>query len=158
MASTKNTKPEIRDYPAMKSHITIMLLAVALLTSACSVISPEEPVAAAESGQIPADQAIAALPGYGAIAFSETSQRWRFRWNVLEQERANALAMNDCGDSGCQILLTFGPKQCGTFALGAGNLTAAAVGSSREQAEKLAREKCFARTEECLVAPAQCNA
>ena len=97
------------------------------------------------------------VPRYGAIAFSDQSQRWRFRWNVVDQHRAADLAMQDCGDSGCRILLTFGPEECGTFALGRNNVTAVAKGQTPEKAETAARAACNDIGDGCRVAPAQCN-
>jgi hypothetical protein len=140
----------------MKPRMAISLTAAVFALSACAEIGLGTSTTVAEPGRKSA--ATASASGYGAIAFSETSQRWRFRWNVLDEERATELALDDCGDSGCRIILKFGPKQCGTFALGNKNVTAAAVGKTRDQAERLARERCDATTEGCRIAPAQCNA
>ena len=140
----------------MKTPLHIAALLGILALTACSGIDFPgmlEPLAQKPKAQ----KAKPDVPRYGAIAFSDLSQRWRFRWNVADPQRAIDLAMQDCGDTGCRILLTFGPKECGTFALGSNSVTAAAKGPTPKKVETSARAACNNIGRDCRVAPAQCN-
>lgn len=133
-------------------------VAMLALTACADIVEPlKETLSPRETASRATPQTAKDVPRYGAIAFSDQSQRWRFRWNVVAQQRAIDLAIKDCGDAGCRILLTFGPEQCGTFALGRNGVTAAAVGRTAAESETAARAACNKAGKDCKVAPAQCN-
>jgi len=94
---------------------------------------------------------------YGAITFSDSTQIWRFRWNVVSQQRAIDLALQDCGQSDCRVLLSYGAARCGTFAMGRDGKTAAVARHTAKEAETAARAACNSISSACKVAPAQCN-
>lgn len=95
---------------------------------------------------------------YGAIAYSDVSENWRIRWNVLDQSRAVRFVLSDCGDPACRVVLTFGPKQCGSFSLGENRVVGAGVGRSAKEAEGAARADCRSGGgTNCKVAPGRCN-
>lgn len=135
------------------------LLIATLALGACATVSValQEAESSIRGGAKAVDQPAKDVPRYGAIAFSDSSLRWRFRWNVPAQQRATDLALKDCGDADCRILLTFGPQMCGTFAMGRNGKTAAVARPTVKEAEAAARSACDALTSGCKVAPAQCN-
>lgn len=141
----------------MKIPLHIMLLAGTLALAACAGFDLPGLSASSAAPKPSAKTTKPDVPRYGAIAFSDQSERWRFRWNVVDPQRAVDLVMQDCGDSGCRILLTFGPDECGTFALGRNSVTAAAKARTPKQAETSARAACNDIGGGCRVAPAQCN-
>lgn len=93
---------------------------------------------------------------YGAVAYSSASRDWGLRWNVTSPVRAAQLAMRDCAVASCQIVLEFGPKQCGTLALGPSHY-GVGVGPTAAAAEKAALAQCSVDGQQCRVAPAECN-
>lgn len=141
----------------MKTPFHIAALVGTLALTACAGIDLPGTSESAAAPRSAAQETKPDVPRYGAIAFSDQSQRWRFRWNVIDPQRAADLAMQDCGDSGCRILLTFGPAECGTFALGQNSVTAAAKAQTPRQAETEAKAACNDIGAGCRVAPAQCN-
>ncbi len=95
--------------------------------------------------------------GFGAIAFSSTTQRWHIRWNVSDQARADVLATQYCGAEDCSVVLRFGPGQCGTFSLGDAGALGIGLGGSEAVAESTARANCAVSGQSCKVAPIRCN-
>jgi hypothetical protein len=94
--------------------------------------------------------------GHGAVAYSSASRDWGLRWNVTSRARAAQLAMKDCAAASCQIVLEFGPRQCGTLALGPSRY-GVGVGPTAAAAEKAALAQCSVGGQQCRVAPAECN-
>ncbi len=119
----------------------------ALLLSACTDFSVP-PLGL--NNQTPKD-------GFGAIAFSTTTQRWHIRWNVSDQDSADALATQYCGAEDCEVVLQFGPGQCGTFSLGSGGALGTGRGDTENAAESTARANCELSGQSCKVAPTRCN-
>jgi len=95
--------------------------------------------------------------GFGAIAFSNSTQRWHIRWDVSDQARADDLAVQYCGAGDCRVVLRFGPGQCGTFSLGNEGALGVGLGQSTSLAESQARADCSASGQSCKVAPVRCN-
>lgn len=95
--------------------------------------------------------------GFGAVAFSSTTQRWHIRWNVSDQARAEALATQYCGADDCSVVLRFGPGQCGTFSLGDAGALGIGLGESEAVAGSTARDNCALSGQSCKVAPVRCN-
>ena len=104
--------------PAIRSWLALIAIALA----GCADVSPPG-VELAPGGNDAPEQL-----RYGAIAFSDSTQVWRIRWNVADRERAGALALSNCGESDCRTILTFGPGQCGTFSLGDGGALGVGAG------------------------------
>ena len=132
----------------MKATTFGSLAIVIVLAAGCAQVFPTHKTAKPRAGR------------YGAIAYSPVSQNWRYRWNVVSQSRAVALALRDCGDDGCQTVLVFGPRQCGAFALSADNPHPAlgvGRGATKDEAQQAALAACRAKGKGCKVAPAQCN-
>ena len=96
-------------------------------------------------------------PRYGAIAYSQATQRWHIRRNVVDQQRASDLAVKFCLVDDCRVVLNFGPGQCGTFSLGNDGALGVGRGKTKPIAEKAALAQCAASGQECKVAPTQCN-
>jgi len=95
--------------------------------------------------------------GFGAIAFSTTTQRWHIRWNVSDQAKADALAAQYCGAEDCSIVLRYGPGQCGTFSLGDGGALGIGSGGTEKIAKSTALAECTLSGQTCKVAPVRCN-
>jgi hypothetical protein len=93
---------------------------------------------------------------YGAIAVSDRTRDWRIYWDAPSKQDASRVALAECAQPTCRIILDFGPEQCGTVALGS-NGFAVGVGRSGAEAEKNARTNCSAKGTGCKVAPAGCN-
>ncbi len=93
---------------------------------------------------------------YGAAAYAPSTQDWRLRWQAADPRRARQTALADCGPTDCQIVLEFGPGQCGTLALGQ-NGYGVGKGDSPEAAETAALGECRRADENCRVVPAECN-
>lgn len=140
-------------FPILLRHIRTMkrLFGRALLMLAFLPAAACTPQSGLESGSAQLTQS-----GFGAIAFSPASQDWSFRWNSSSPENAATLAVSDCQDASCQIVLEFGPKQCGTLALGPSGY-GVGVGRSTAAAEKTALAQCSVGGQQCRVAPAECN-
>lgn len=96
-------------------------------------------------------------PRYGAIAYSQNTQRWHIRRNVADPGRASELAEKFCLAADCRVVLAFGPGQCGTFSLGRDGALGVGKGASKSAAENAALTQCSASGQQCKVAPTQCN-
>jgi hypothetical protein len=143
----------------MIKFVRLVLPITVLVVSACAAITEpgEERSSSRDSNNRDSPGAAQEATRFGAIAFSDSTQIWRFRWNVVEQQRAIDLALDDCGQADCRILITYGPALCGTFAMGRDGQTAAAAGRTPKESETAARAACNSVSEGCRVAPAQCN-
>ena len=95
--------------------------------------------------------------GFGAIAFSPTTQRWHIRWNASDRDRADTLAAQYCGAEDCSVVLRFGPGQCGTFSLGDSGALGIGIGETEAVTESTARADCATSGQSCKVAPIRCN-
>ena len=94
---------------------------------------------------------------FGAIALSQKTLRWQMRWNVANQSRAEKLALDKCATEDCKIILTFGPKQCGTFSLGDKGFVGVGIGDTALRAKDNALESCQKSGQFCKVATPRCN-
>lgn len=95
-------------------------------------------------------------PGYGAVAYAPGSQDWRLRWQAADPQRARQRALADCAAADCQVLLEFGPGQCGTLALGS-KVVGVGTGDTPAAAEAAALADCRRQGTDCRVAAAECN-
>lgn len=128
-----------------------VLLGVSLLAGCTNFEAPSFQMSSFGSGE-PARQ-----DGFGAIAFSTTTQRWHIRWNVSDQVKADALAIQYCGAEDCSVVLRYGPGQCGTFSLGDGGALGTGSGGSEKAATSTALAECTLSGQTCKVAPVRCN-
>lgn len=94
--------------------------------------------------------------GYGAVAYAPSTQDWVLRWRVIKPERARQRALADCAVADCQVILEFGPGQCGTLALGPTSF-GAGQGDTPAVAEAMALDECGSQEQSCRVVPAECN-
>ncbi len=133
--------------PVARSSVALLVIVLA----GCAAVSPPGEESALGGNEAPEQLR------YGAIAFSQSTQVWRIRWNVTDPDRAGALALSNCGQSDCRTILTFGPGQCGTFSLGDGGALGVGAGPTKESAESTALARCQGSGEACKVAPTQCN-
>ena len=93
---------------------------------------------------------------YGAVAYAASTQDWRLRWKASDPQRARQQALADCAVADCQIVLEFGPDQCGTISLGEPGF-GVGLGDSPAAAENAALSQCRASGQQCRVAEAECN-
>ncbi len=93
---------------------------------------------------------------YGAIAYAPGAQDWRIRWQAVDARRAQEYALADCASADCQVVLEFGPGQCGTLALGSGGFSVG-LGDTPTVAEATALKECQKTGSDCRVAVAECN-
>lgn len=96
------------------------------------------------------------IDSYGAIAYAPDAQDWRMRWQAVDARRAREQALADCANADCQIVLEFGPGQCGTLALGEGGF-AVGQADTPAAAEAAALKECQRTGSTCRVAAAECN-
>lgn len=94
--------------------------------------------------------------GYGAVAYAPGTQDWRLRWQAVDPQRARQQVLADCAATDCQVVLEFGPGQCGTLALGQRGL-GTGQGNTPAAAEAAALAECQRTGPGCRVAPAECN-
>lgn len=100
--------------------------------------------------------ALSAATGHGAVAYATSTQDWRLRWKASDPQRARQQALADCAVADCQIVLEFGPGQCGTISLGEPGF-GVGMGDSPAAAENAALSQCRAKGQNCRVAEAECN-
>ncbi|MCC8999713.1 MAG: DUF4189 domain-containing protein, partial [Candidatus Contendobacter sp.] len=65
-------------------------------------------------------------------------------------------ALADCATTDCQVVLEFGPGQCGTLALGNPGF-GVGLGDTPAAAEGAALAECQRKGQGCRVAEAECN-
>ncbi|HQC71490.1 MAG TPA: DUF4189 domain-containing protein [Candidatus Competibacteraceae bacterium] len=94
--------------------------------------------------------------GYGAVAYAASTQDWRLRWQAADPQQARQQVLQDCAAADCQVVLEFGPGQCGTLALGSRGI-GIGQGATPDAAESAARAACQQQGSGCRVATAECN-
>ena len=55
-----------------------------------------------------------AFASFGAIAYDQATGRYGFSWNEASQDRANQLALKDCGSDKCRVI-PVPPAKCGAL-------------------------------------------
>lgn len=93
---------------------------------------------------------------YGAVAYAASTQDWQLRWQASTPQRARQQALADCAATDCQIVLEFGPGQCGTLALGNPGF-GVGLGDTPATAENAALAECQRQGQVCRVTKAECN-
>jgi Domain of unknown function (DUF4189) len=103
--------------------------------------------------------AIPAVAGYGAIAWDRGTGKYGVSWNQPTRERAEEVALGECGASGCKVVSKIGPKMCGALATTEnGKHAGAAWRKDREAARLASLANCQKdRAGECIVRVTDCN-
>jgi hypothetical protein len=102
-----------------------------------------------------------AFASFGAIAYDQATGRYGFSWNEASQDRANQLALKDCGSDKCRVI-PVPPAKCGALATTGNPKESTAWGASvRDQkaaAELGAMQDCQKHTAgQCKVRGSECN-
>jgi hypothetical protein len=99
-----------------------------------------------------------ALAGYGAIAWDQETGKRGWSWNQSTQQRADEMALSECGASGCKVVTRIGPARCGALATTEdGKLAGAAGRKTRDAARLAALKDCPKKSGECIVRVTDCN-
>ena len=102
--------------------------------------------------------AIPAAAQYGAIAWDQGTGKYGASWKQPTQQRADEMAIGDCGASGCKIVRRIGPKMCGALALSEdGKMAGAAFRRDLDAARLAALKACPKKAGECIVRVTDCN-
>lgn len=95
---------------------------------------------------------------YGAIAYDRVNCAWGRSWNYGTPQQAAAVALAECRQAGCQVILQIGPHQCGSLAStvncrGFGWATspalAVAQNSALQECVRYNAGECIARVGDC---------
>jgi trypsin-like peptidase/uncharacterized protein DUF4189 len=109
------------------------------------------------------EQPVAALPAargeFGAIAWDRQSGRRGWSWNQPTAQRAEEVALSQCGASGCEVITRTGRGACGALATSEnGKYVGAASRNEREAARLAALANCNkGNAGECAVRFSECN-
>jgi hypothetical protein len=99
-------------------------------------------------------------PNYGAIAWDSETGRRGWSWNEPTAERAAEMALGQCGDPGCKILLRTNGGMCAALATTESGRFADAESSYRDRdaAKVAALDKCAkGNAGECTIRVSDCN-
>jgi trypsin-like peptidase/uncharacterized protein DUF4189 len=96
---------------------------------------------------------------FGAIAWDRQSGRRGWSWNQPTAQRAEEVALSQCGASGCEVITRTGRTMCGALATTEnGKYVGAASRSERETARLAALANCNkGNAGECAVRFTECN-
>jgi hypothetical protein len=102
---------------------------------------------------------IPAAAGYGAIAWDKSTGKYGASWNQPTPQRAEEVALGECGATGCKVVGKVRPGMCGAFATTEdGKQAGAAWRKDREAARLDALKSCAkAKAGECTVRATDCN-
>jgi hypothetical protein len=102
-----------------------------------------------------------AFAGYGALAHDDGSGKYGLSSNEDAQNKADDVAMKECGSDKCKIVFRTAARECGAIALagdGTGNAWGAGKHPQRATAELAAVTNCQKHTKgQCKVKAAECN-
>jgi hypothetical protein len=100
-----------------------------------------------------------AFAGYGAIAWDRGTGKYGVSWNQATSQRAEEVALGECGASGCKVVGKVGPRMCGALATTEdGKHAGAAWRKDREAARLAAVKNCDKdKAGECIVRATDCN-
>ncbi|CDH43151.1 MAG: DUF4189 domain-containing protein [Candidatus Competibacteraceae bacterium] len=101
-------------------------------------------------------EASSSTSSYGAVAYAASTQDWRLHWRAPDPQQARLQALANCATADCQVVLEFGPGQCGTLALGDPGF-GIGLGDTPAAAESAALAECQRKGQGCRVAEAECN-
>src|SRR5262245_19889544 len=60
---------------------------------------------------------VPAFAAYGAIAWDRGTGKYGVSWNQPTPQRAEEVALSECGATSCKVVTKVGPKMCGALAL-----------------------------------------
>ena len=108
---------------------------------------------------VPAIPSPAAPGGYGAIAWDAESGRRGWSWNQITADRADEVALSECGATGCKVIMRTGRAMCAALATNeAGKYVGAARRKDREAARLAALKDCEkGNAGECITRFTECN-
>jgi Domain of unknown function (DUF4189) len=103
--------------------------------------------------------AIPASAGYGAIAWDKGTGKYGASWNQPTPQRAEEVALGECGASGCKVVGKVGPRMCGALATTQDGKHAGAARRKDREAARLAAVKNCDKDQagECIVRATDCN-
>ncbi|CAN0458482.1 unnamed protein product [Discosporangium mesarthrocarpum] len=98
---------------------------------------------------------------FGAIAFSDATQKWQVVSDLPSRSVARTQALSGCQENDCKVLLLFSRGECASLSLDASNVTKApyvSVSMDANSAINSARQACSADGgKECKATPPICN-
>ncbi len=102
---------------------------------------------------------VSAFAAYGAIAWDRGTGKYGVSWNQATPQKAEDVAVGECGATGCKVVAKVGPKMCGALALtDDGKHAGAAWRKDREAARLAALRNCEKdKAGECIVRATDCN-
>jgi len=108
---------------------------------------------------IPAVPSQAAPGGYGAIAWDPENGRRGWSWNQATADRADEVALSECGATGCKVIMRTGRAMCAALATTeTGKYAGAARRKDREAARLAALKDCQkGNAGECTARFTECN-
>ena len=98
---------------------------------------------------------------FGAVAFSESTQKWQIVSDLPNRFVARTIALSDCQENDCKVLAEFSRGECVSLSLDAAKATTApyvSVSKDANSAMNLARQSCYsAGGQDCKASPPICN-
>ena len=98
---------------------------------------------------------------FGAVAFSESTQKWQIVSDLPNRFVARTIALSDCQENDCKVLAEFSRGECVSLSLDAAKATTAPYVSVSKDANStmtLARQSCYsAGGQDCKASPPICN-
>jgi hypothetical protein len=113
----------------------------------------------AATTDVPAGPTPPARGGYGAIAWDEETGKRGWSWNQATAERAEELALSECGATGCKVIMRSGREMCAALATTEnGKYVGAGTRKDRDAARVAALKDCQkGNTGECVARFTECN-
>jgi len=102
---------------------------------------------------------VPAFAAYGAIAWDRGTGKYGASWNQPTPQRAEEVALSECGATSCKVVTKIGPKMCGALALTEdGKHAGSAWRKDREAARLAALKNCTKdKAGDCVVRATDCN-
>ena len=132
--------------------------------SAAEIVSAAAPGGMARGKEaattdVPAGPTPPARGGYGAIAWDEETGKRGWSWNQATAERAEELALSECGATGCKVIMRSGREMCAALATTEnGKYVGAGTRKDRDAARVAALKDCQkGNTGECVARFTECN-
>ena len=98
---------------------------------------------------------------FGAVAFSDSTQKWQIESDLPSRSVARTRALAGCQVNDCRVLAEFRRGQCVSLSLDAARATTVpyvSVAADANSAVSMARQSCnSAGGQDCKASPAICN-
>jgi len=113
----------------------------------------------AATADLPPAPSPAAPGGYGAIAWDRETGKRGWSWNQPSAQRAAALALSECGATGCKVIIRTARAMCAALATTEnGKFVGAASRQDRDAARLAALKDCEkGNAGECITRFTECN-